>query len=438
MANAATPPLSVQTPKPAKRSFFKRPAWATAEETKSETPQTGSESFRHSSRVFAEIVEEQKKKDEEKARQKEKEERRKKRKSEESERHAKRRRASGEGEGSESPAHRSPREGSSRTPQLTSPRRATRSNIDSTSLSARYEEALRPSVPRDDIFASHIIDLGDDTDDSDDSSRQPVLHRQPTPIILEDDDDMEPILEPEPIALQMRERDPQAESSRNPPPIVSSAPIPNPVVKLFISSPIEGTTPLIATRKLLQPLGDVRTAWCAKQIFPPGITPSMIFLTYRKRRLFDVATCKSSIGLEVDAHGNLKPKHDHDDFDDEMEDRVHLVAVTEEILVEMKRRAELGIHESEPAEEVVEEEEEVVKEQPKCRLILKAKGIEDFKLAVKPETTFKDIANAFRRHNKMPDTRQITLFFDGDHLEPQDMIKGSDIEDMDAIEVHIK
>lgn len=275
---------------------------------------------------------------------------------------------------------------SSRTPHLTSPRKATRSNTDSNSLSTRYEEALRPSVPRDDVVTNHIIDLGD-TDDSDDSSIQPVLPRQPTSIILEDDDD-DVELVAEPITLQMRDRGRQAAHSPIPPtsvtPTASSPKKPNPIVKLFITSPIEGTKPLIATRKLLQPLGEVRSVWCGKQTFPPGITPAMVFLTYRNRRLFDIATCKSSLGLEVDAHGNLRQKHEQDDFEDDMEDRVHLVAATEEILAEMKRRAELGIHEREPVEEAVEDEEDVDKAQPKCRLILKAKGMEDFKLVVNP------------------------------------------------------
>jgi hypothetical protein len=102
MADPSAAPSSTQIQKPVKRSFFKKPAWATADESKAEKPQAEAESFSHASRIFQELVE-QKEKD--KAKQKERLERRKKRKSDESrDRHNKRRRASRDNEGSESPA----------------------------------------------------------------------------------------------------------------------------------------------------------------------------------------------------------------------------------------------------------------------------------------------------------------------------------------------
>jgi hypothetical protein len=54
------------------------------------------------------------------------------------------------------------------------------------------------------------------------------------------------------------------------------------------------------------------------------------------------------------------------------------------------------------------------------------------------ETTFERIAGAFRREQKIPDDKEITLRFDGDVLDPGDKMGDADIEDMDSIEVHIK
>lgn len=40
--------------------------------------------------------------------------------------------------------------------------------------------------------------------------------------------------------------------------------------------------------------------------------------------------------------------------------------------------------------------------------------------------------------HKIPDDKQITLMWDGEALEPGDVIKDTEIEDMESIEVHIK
>jgi hypothetical protein len=56
MANSVT--IEEAPPKPAKRSFFKKPSWATAE-AKTESPQAPIDVFSHSSESFAEIIAEQ-------------------------------------------------------------------------------------------------------------------------------------------------------------------------------------------------------------------------------------------------------------------------------------------------------------------------------------------------------------------------------------------
>lgn len=54
------------------------------------------------------------------------------------------------------------------------------------------------------------------------------------------------------------------------------------------------------------------------------------------------------------------------------------------------------------------------------------------------DTTFERIANNFRTVHKIPDDKQITLMWDGDALEPSDVVRDTEIEDMESIEVHIK
>jgi hypothetical protein len=277
---------------------------------------------------------------------------------------------------------------SGRTPQITRPSRiATRSTTDPASLSARYEDVLKPIESRTEIISSNTIDLGDseDSDHSDNPATITVPSPTTAPIVLDDDSDALSDLEVRSTTIRLPERRRLNDASTNTPnsatPTANSPPKPDPIVRILITSDIPGTNPLLVSRKLSQNLKDVRLAWVTRQQFPEGITPDVVFLTYRNRRLWDLTTCKS-IGLEVDAHGNIRQKdHENDVFDD-MDDKVHLVAATKEILVEMKRRAETAIQESKPAvEEVIEEE--VVEESPRIRVILEPRGKEKFKLSVK-------------------------------------------------------
>ena len=157
-----------------------------------------------------------------------------------------------------------------------------------------------------------------------------------------------------------------------------------PIVQLFITSPIPNTTHLIVRRKLLQTLGDVRKAWCKRQGWPEE-SWSDIFFIHRTRRLYNVNTC-ATIGLEVDAFGNLTMKGAEGK---EGVEKVHLQAVTQEIFneilaekdrVEKQRSGELPLEELEDAGAA----DEALKPEPVVRVTLVAKGQEDLKLKLKP------------------------------------------------------
>ena len=156
----------------------------------------------------------------------------------------------------------------------------------------------------------------------------------------------------------------------------------DPVVSILLTSTISNTSPLIVSRRLGQRLKDVRLAWCQRQGFTPDFT-STVILTWRGKRLYDVSTCRS-LGIGVDADGNVVTKGEKDVFGEE-DRQIHMEAMTEEMFEAQRRERERAAAlEAQDANE----DEVPMAEQPKAeeqiRIILRSKGHEEFKLIVKP------------------------------------------------------
>ena len=155
-------------------------------------------------------------------------------------------------------------------------------------------------------------------------------------------------------------------------------PAPDPVLQILITSTIPNTEPLIVDRKLSQRLKEVRIAWTERQQFTSDFAES-VFLTWRGRRLFDVASCKS-LGITVDPNGNIRTRGDSLE---DLDGKIHMEAMTAEILEAYKKAKmhEVADRTEAPAEEPVVEEQ---KKEPQIRIILKARGFADVKIIVKP------------------------------------------------------
>lgn len=154
----------------------------------------------------------------------------------------------------------------------------------------------------------------------------------------------------------------------------------DPVIKIFITSKIENTQALIVNRRLSQRLRDVRLAWCHRQSFSKEFTDK-VFLTWRGCKLWDVTTCLR-LGIAVDEFDNLLLKGQKD-ITGEEETHIHMEAMTEEILEEHKKSQKASIlNEPLPGDDDVLELEEKVEKPAKRKIILKAKGYEDFKVAI--------------------------------------------------------
>lgn len=231
--------------------------------------------------------------------------------------------------------------------------------------------------------------------DSDDDDDEPTIvgtkRSSPPP---EDSDEEFPEL----VALareRRRKREAEAKASKSatvPLKAVAtvSPPENDPVLKLLITSPLPSTKPLLVHRRLSQRLMEIRLAWCQRQGFSDSDTQN-VFLTYKMRRVYDVTTCKS-LGIKVDAAGNVigdRPSNVFQTEDDGDAGRIHLIAVTEAVFEELKRQkeaekaAKVVMPTIEPDEAPASSTQSKSEDQ-KIRILIKAKGFNDYKLIVRP------------------------------------------------------
>lgn len=214
----------------------------------------------------------------------------------------------------------------------------------------------------------------------------------------------------------------------------SSASGSDPVVEILVTSRMEDTVPLLVKRRLNQRLKEVRLSWCDKQQMNGAPLPvqfkAALFLTWNGKRLFDASTCKH-LGIRMGQDGRFAS--DRGGFDDN--GRLHFEAWTEDLFMAFQN----GTLVQQRAEEAHQEEVQQTQEPAgKVRLLLKAKDMEPFRLRVKPSTTVRKMCEAFRLEKNIPEEKDIALYFDGDRLDADLTVEGSEMEDMDTLEVHVR
>ncbi|KAJ4342797.1 hypothetical protein N0V95_006854 [Ascochyta clinopodiicola] len=443
-------------PAPKKRSLFKRAAWQDAAKKESE------DIFSHSNEFKDIVAEENRQKEEVKRKQVEAkrkaEEQQKREQAETQEKKGKRRRVSTDYDepivpqsGSEDSGRVTRSEGRARSRTSLSP---TASAIPPNSLAARYDTLTRSASSRD--LKPVIVDLGDSDDEGDGSdyksksfgdnwddapygvdSKHGIAVR-PSNDLPVDDDGLEEVQDPEIAAIEARARA-RAAAKRAAAASGSKAP----VAQLFIASELPDTAPLMVKVRIDSTIEKPREAWCARQKFSPEMTRN-VFFTWRGIRIYDSTTIKR-LGIRVDDHGNVSIEGDESNIYDETNlPKVHVEAWTDETLAQHKRElaaeAEAVRKAAEPSP-VVEEREPTPEPTPvaqKYRLYLKAKGMEDVKIQVRPDSTFEQIADAFRTKRNISKTQPVTLMFDGERLSPMDTVQDTELEDMDAVDVMLK
>ena len=340
-------------PKPGKRNWLKKPAWLVEEQE--QIKQQEEEMFRRSGDCHADILAEQerrRKKREEKAERERKAEIEKKEKQE-----AKRRRIMEE---KKEEAKKELEEERAKHDMLRD------SNIDSSPSSKPQPESKRSTAT--------VIEI----DDSEDETSH---HRNYQHSATQNSDAWPPPSSSDRVLDdgQYHEQNDMGPASPGSP--TTEAPSktidegPNPPIFILIDPRISGTKQLLVKRFYKDNLRLVRKTWCEKQGFTPEQAQSVI-LTWRGRRAFDVANCKS-LGIELDEDGEPVIRAGQKGYD-ESGSKIVLEATTEELLEQDKNAA------AEAARRKVEEEWEHSDEhETVIRVLLRAKGLKELKLRVK-------------------------------------------------------
>jgi hypothetical protein len=261
-----------------------------------------------------------------------------------------------------------------------------------------------PSKPRP--RQQTVIELLDDSDDDVEQgnsfNRLPPPH-EPTPAAEPEPDpdaDLDALYDSDPemreYVRKAREKRRQQERERE-----QSDAAHDPTVKLLITSPIPGTTPLIVTRKLSQNLQAVREAWVGKQSVDSE-TASRIFFTYKLRRVYDVTTVRS-LGIKVDSWGRIMSSNNGPfaNADDEHAEKIHIEAVTDETWQELKNKkaapkANKYLSHTAAAQNTARNsaqgtpavDADTHAEEPLIKITLKAKGYSDIKIKVRPVSLY--------------------------------------------------
>ncbi|POR33229.1 Uncharacterized protein TPAR_06589 [Tolypocladium paradoxum] len=213
-------------------------------------------------------------------------------------------------------------------------------------------------------------------------------------------------------------------------------------VEILVTSTVANSWPCCIKFLFDKPLRLVRDSWIALQR-RKGVELSLrqdddVILTWRRKKVYTFTTLLN-LGIRPQAGGRIQVEDNSRGGLTRRNNRVHLEAWTPELFQEMEREEELR-RKREAGE--LSEEEEALEEPPepeiKIRVILRARGLEDVKLTVRPETTVETLVTGFRTQRGVGSDKDVGLWFDGDRLEEHVTMIDAEINDMDAFEVHIK
>lgn len=227
------------------------------------------------------------------------------------------------------------------------------------------------------------------------------------------------------------------------------------VVDIIIVSKLDGLDIVKIKTEVTRQTEMIKKAWQAKSIqkldtmSSTSIAPATIesmFLTWRGVKLSDALTLERQGMTSLDSRGNFinaKTEHAGSRPGFQGSDKILFEAWTTELfekhrLAELKqRRRAMGDFDDES-----ESEGEPEPQPQEIRISLKSKDFEPVGMTVRPTTTIDGCIKAFRKlankQKELPAEKIVQIVFDGEKLPGSSTIDDAGIEDMDALEVHIK
>lgn len=208
--------------------------------------------------------------------------------------------------------------------------------------------------------------------------------------------------------------------------------------RVFLTSEIEGTQPVESKMKLDQPLVKLRDAWVQTQLYAHNVRlpcpAADLVISWQRSKVYNYSSLYS-LGIRV--QGESVTGVDRKGLTSDRK-KVHLEISTPEIYQRWEAERERQRRKDEAQDLSEDEVFQVVEEDVKLKVILKACNLEDVKVTVRPATTAETLISAYRRLRKEVDeTKTVTLWFDGDQLANNSTLEEVDINEMDIIDVHI-
>ncbi|TWU77076.1 hypothetical protein ED733_008058 [Metarhizium rileyi] len=212
-------------------------------------------------------------------------------------------------------------------------------------------------------------------------------------------------------------------------------------IEILVTSVVPGTKPCCFKFLFDKQLRIARNTWLTLQ-HRKGVLKEVekeddIVLTWRRQRVYTFSTL---LTLGIRPHASGRVRVDGNDVKGLVDGRtrVHMEAWTLDLFHEMEREEEQRRRRE--AGELSDEEEApaAVEEEVKIRVILKARGMADVNLTVRPETTVETLITGFRTQRSIASQKDVGLWFDGDRLEEHVTMAEAEIDDMDTFEVHLR
>ena len=249
---------------------------------------------------------------------------------------------------------------------------------------------------------------------------------------------------------------------------------------VLVTSPLPHTRPLLAKIRLNQKLRAVRQAWCRYQHTPEQIQAGVrifepeIFLTYKGRKVFDANTflgigagngeddtSRIDWGVEGGGEDNragiIFTAVDEPTFQRMREEAANINSTTPNHTnltslstskstnptnptnPPMSTASDIEIQPSHSGGRDDSDDEEEPSD-GSLRLILRGKGMEEFKIKVKPETRISRIIGALvqQRERVRGEGKEVVLKWDGEEVDPEGRVGEMEWEDKDVVEVWMK
>ncbi|PFH55930.1 hypothetical protein XA68_17374 [Ophiocordyceps unilateralis] len=221
-------------------------------------------------------------------------------------------------------------------------------------------------------------------------------------------------------------------------------------VWIWITSAVPGARSICFKFLYGKPLRLVRDSWAKAQREHQVQLPDKnddVILTWRRKKVYNSSNLLS-LGIRPQSDGCVGADDFRLDGTSDNRSKVHMEAWTTELFEEMerheeaRRRREAGeslweLDEDEDDEDgTAEGEGEAAR--AKIRLTLKARGFDDVGLTVVPETTVDTLVTGFRTQRDIGPDRDVSVWFDGERLADQMTMEEAEIDDLDALEVHVK